>query len=124
LETARAIGMTAAEMLGVATVAMEPCNRLPYGMRRRVEVARALATAPRLLLLDEPAAGLNDDEEEDLARRIQRIAESGVTVLVVEHNLVFRSALAKRLICLDRGKVIAFGLPVQAQRDVSVIEAY
>ncbi len=124
LERARAVGMTAADVLGVATIAMEPCHRLPYGTRRRVEVARALATAPRLLLLDEPAAGLNEDEQRDLARRIQRIAESGVTILVVEHNLAFLSLLARRWICLDRGKVIAFGVPEQVQQDPGVITAY
>jgi ABC-type branched-subunit amino acid transport system ATPase component len=116
--------MSASEMLGVADVAMTPCGSLPYGTRRRVEVARALATAPRLLLLDEPAAGLNEDEQRDLARRIRRIADAGITVLVIEHNLVFLSALAERLICLDRGRIIASGTPQEVQRDGAVIEAY
>ena len=63
------------------------------------------------MLLDEPAAGLNEEEQRDLARRIRHIADEGVTVLVVEHNLVFLSALAERLICLDRGRIIATGTP-------------
>ena len=71
------------------TVADARCGELPYGTRRRVEVARALAADPRLLLLDEPAAGLNELEQADLAERIRRIAEAGVTVLVIEHNLHF-----------------------------------
>ena len=97
---------------------------LPYGTRRRVEVARALATGPRLLLLDEPAAGLNEQEQKDLADRIRSFAAEGITVLVVEHNLVFLAALAERLICLDRGKVIAAGLPEAVRREPAVIEAY
>src|SRR5580704_5468750 len=111
LQDARGIALAAAERLGIADIAMEPCGRLPYGTRRRVEVARALATGPRLLLLDEPAAGLNEQEQKDLAKRIRSFAAEGITVLVVEHNLVFLAALAERLICLDRGKVIAAGLP-------------
>jgi ABC-type branched-subunit amino acid transport system ATPase component len=77
-----------------------------------------------LLLLDEPAAGLNEQEQRDLAERIRRIAASGITVLVVEHNLVFLAALAERLVCLDRGKVIASGLPDMVRRHPAVIEAY
>ena len=96
LRAARQAAMAAAQMLGVAPVAMQPCGGLPYGTRRRIEVARALATAPRLLLLDEPAAGLNEEEQRDLAERVRRIAEEGVTVLVIEHNLVFLRALAQR----------------------------
>ena len=76
---------------------MEPCGGLPYGTRRRIEVARALATAPRVLLLDEPAAGLNEQEQRDLADRIRTFGANGITVLVVEHNLVFLAALAERL---------------------------
>ena len=103
---------------------MEPCGSLPYGTRRRVEVARALATSPRVLLLDEPAAGLNEQEQSDLADRIRTFGADGMTVLVVEHNLVFLAALAQRLICLDRGKVIASGLPEKVRREPAVIEAY
>jgi branched-chain amino acid transport system permease protein len=124
LDAARQIAMAAADRLGVADVAMEPCGRLPYGTRRRVEVARALATGPRVLLLDEPAAGLNEQEQRDLADRIRTFAGDGITVLVVEHNLVFLAALAERLICLDRGRVIASGLPESVRREPAVIEAY
>ena len=124
LDNARRIATAAADRLGVADVAMEPCGRLPYGTRRRVEVARALATGPRILLLDEPAAGLNEQEQRDLAHRIRSFGADGITVLVVEHNLVFLAALAERLICLDRGKVIASGLPDEVRREPAVIEAY
>jgi ABC-type branched-subunit amino acid transport system ATPase component len=103
---------------------MEPCGGLPYGTRRRVEVARAIATGPALVLLDEPAAGLNEQEQLDLAERIKTFAADGITVVVVEHNLVFLAALAERLICLDRGKVIAAGSPDAVRRDPGVIEAY
>jgi branched-chain amino acid transport system permease protein len=124
LERARRIAMAAAERLGIAGVVMEPCGGLPYGIRRRVEVARAIATGPALVLLDEPAAGLNEQEQLDLAERIKTFAADGITVVVVEHNLVFLAALAERLICLDRGKVIAAGLPDAVRRDPAVIEAY
>ena len=124
LEKARGIAMAAARRLGITGVVMEPCGSLPYGTRRRVEVARALATGPALVLLDEPAAGLNEQEQLDLAQRIKSFAADGITVVVVEHNLVFLAALAERLICLDRGKVIAEGLPDAVRRDPAVIEAY
>jgi branched-chain amino acid transport system permease protein len=124
LEAARQIAMTAADRLGIAHLVMERCGHLPYGIRRRVEVARALATDPQLLLLDEPAAGLNEQEQRDLADRVRTLAGGGVTVLVIEHNLVFLGALAERLICLDRGRVIASGLPDSVRREPAVIEAY
>ena len=124
LERARRIALAAAERLGIANIVMEPCGGLPYGTRRRVEVARAIATGPALVLLDEPAAGLNEQEQLDLAERIKTFAADGITVVVVEHNLVFLAALAERLICLDRGKVIAAGSPDAVRRDPGVIEAY
>ena len=116
--------MTTAQMLGIEAVVMTPCGALPYGTRRRVEIARAVATQPDLLLLDEPAAGLNEEEQRDLAARIRRIADRGVTILVIEHNLVFLSSLVERLICLDQGQVIASGTPEAVQQDAAVIEAY
>jgi branched-chain amino acid transport system permease protein len=124
LDRARAVAMSAAEMMGVAGIALQPCGSLAYGTRRRVEVARALAASPRLLLLDEPAAGLNEEEQRDFALRIRHAAERGVTVLVIEHNLAFLRALVGRMICLDRGRIIACGTPEEVQRNPAVIEAY
>ena len=97
---------------------------LPPGIARLVEIARALATAPRLLLLDEPAAGLNETEQADLAQRLRGLAEQGIALLVIEHNMPFLAPLADRLICLDQGKVIAAGLPAEVQSDPLVIAAY
>jgi branched-chain amino acid transport system permease protein len=124
LHSARQIAMTAAGLLGVAEHATTPCGDLAYGIRRRVEVARAFASMPALLLLDEPAAGLNETEQRDLALRVQSIARQGVTLLVVEHNLVFLGGLAERLICLDYGRIISSGHPDEVRNDPKVIEAY
>jgi branched-chain amino acid transport system permease protein len=124
LRRARARAAELAASVGVYEVASTPCGELPYGTRRRVEIARALAANPRLLLLDEPAAGLNEIEQTDLALRIKQIVRAGVTVLVIEHNLLFLGALATRLVCLDRGRIIAAGLPDDVRRDARVIEAY
>jgi branched-chain amino acid transport system permease protein len=124
LTVARAESMTAAVLLGISGQAAASCGALAYGTRRRVEIARALVSAPRLLLLDEPAAGLNETEQQDLARRVKSIAAQGIALLIVEHNLAFLAGLAERMICLDYGRIIASGLSEHVRSDPKVIEAY
>ncbi len=110
--------------MGVASHAAIPAGALPPGIARRVEIARALADRPRLLLLDEPAAGLNETEQADLAVRLREVAAAGIGLLVIEHNMPFLAPLADRMICLDHGEVIAAGTPQAVQSDPRVIEAY
>jgi len=112
------------ELMDVAEVAMQPCGGLAYGLKRRVEIARALALQPRLLLLDEPAAGLNESEQADLAARLKKLSSLGVTLLVIEHNMPFLMPLATRMACLDYGLVIATGSPAEIRAHPRVIEAY
>ncbi|WP_213775047.1 branched-chain amino acid ABC transporter ATP-binding protein/permease [Bradyrhizobium sp. dw_78] len=100
------------------------CGALPYGAKRRVEIARALALQPQLILLDEPAAGLNESEQNDLAARLQGLANTGATMLIVEHNMPFLTRLVSRMICLDQGKIIADGCPQDIYRNPDVLRAY
>jgi branched-chain amino acid transport system ATP-binding protein len=97
---------------------------LPYGNQRRIEIARALATAPKLLLLDEPAAGLNYDEKQALIALIRRIRDHGITVVLIEHDMGLVMKVSERIIVLDHGEQIAEGPPRQEQNDPKVIEAY
>ncbi len=97
---------------------------LSYGDQRRLEIARALATEPKLLLLDEPAAGMNPSEKLSLEYLVRRIRENGVTVLLIEHDVRLVMALADRVVVLNFGKVIASGRPQEIQRDPAVVEAY
>ncbi|MEP9355550.1 branched-chain amino acid ABC transporter ATP-binding protein/permease [Xanthobacter sp. KR7-65] len=100
------------------------CGSLPYGVKRRVEIARALALDPQVLLLDEPAAGLNESEQNDLAARLQDLAANGVTLLIIEHNMPFLRTLATYMICLDQGRVIAEGRPREIYENPLVLDAY
>jgi branched-chain amino acid transport system permease protein len=111
-------------LTGAADLAHKPCWVLPPGSRRRVELARALARQPGALLLDEPAAGLTEAEQADLAGQIRSAAASGVAVLIVEHNMPFLLPLADRIICLDEGRIIAEGTPDAIRRDPAVMAAY
>lgn len=99
-------------------------TQLPYGEQRRVEIARALATGPKLLLLDEPAAGLNFNEKQGLMQLIRRIRDLGVAVVLIEHDMGLIMELAERIVVLNYGKEIAVGTPEQIKHDPVVIEAY
>ncbi|KQP37925.1 ABC transporter ATP-binding protein [Pseudorhodoferax sp. Leaf274] len=98
---------------------------LPYGVRKVVELARALCTEPRLLLLDEPSSGLNVEETDDMAFWIQDIRdELGVTVLMVEHDMSLVSKVSDRVLAMNQGEVLALGTPAEVQADPAVVEAY
>jgi branched-chain amino acid transport system ATP-binding protein len=110
--------------LGLAAHASETAANLPFGRQRLVEFARALATEPKLLLLDEPAAGLNIYETTELARLILKIRDRGVTCLVVEHDMSLVMNISDDVVVLDQGQKIAEGPPAAIQRDPEVIRVY
>lgn len=113
------------EQLGLARFAERRADALPYGDQRRVEIARALATEPRLLLLDEPAAGMNPQETAELVALIARIhRERGLTIILVEHDMKLVMGLCRRVQVINRGQVLAIGTPAEVQGDAAVIEAY
>ena len=113
------------EIFDLARVKDEGGTSLPYGSQRRLEIVRALATRPQLLLLDEPAAGMNPSEQEDLMGLIQRIRDRfSLTILLVEHNMKVVMGVCERIQVLDYGKSIALGVPEEIRNDPKVIEAY
>jgi branched-chain amino acid transport system permease protein len=120
----RATAMGLLEYVGLADCWHVRAGDLPQGHQRLLEVARALAARPRLLLLDEPAAGLNATEVETLGRLVERVRDSGVTVVVIEHHMDLVMRISDRVTVLDRGRLLAEGTPAQVQADQDVIDAY
>jgi branched-chain amino acid transport system ATP-binding protein len=111
-------------LIGLADAGDAQAGDLPHGLRRLLEIARALASRPRLVLLDEPAAGLNTAETRELAEVLYRVRDGGVTVVVVEHDMGLVMEVSDAIVVLDRGRKIAEGAPRLVQKDRAVIEAY
>ncbi|MBI4294042.1 MAG: ABC transporter ATP-binding protein [Betaproteobacteria bacterium] len=120
----RAHARGALDAAGLGEYALAAAGALPYGIQKRIELVRALLSEPRILLLDEPAAGLNPSETEDLRRQLIEISRRGVTLIVVEHDMHFIGAFCQRVIVLNFGCKIAECSPHEAQADPQVREAY
>lgn len=121
----RAEAMQLLERFGLVDRALVEAGSLPYGAQRRLEIARALASGPKVLLLDEPAAGMNPAEVSDLVNLIRGVQKDfGVTILLIEHQMGLVMNLCQRLVVLDFGEIIAEGTPAEIQKNARVLEAY
>ncbi|MEM6662162.1 MAG: ATP-binding cassette domain-containing protein, partial [Pseudomonadota bacterium] len=113
------------DFLEIQSIRKQPVGALPYGMQKRVELARALAMEPELLLLDEPMAGMNVEDKEDMSRFILDVnAQYGTTIALIEHDMGVVMDLADRVVVLDYGKQLADDVPEVVQKDQAVIDAY
>jgi branched-chain amino acid transport system ATP-binding protein len=112
------------ERFGIGAYADMPADALPYGHQRRVEMARAVASDPVILLLDEPVAGMNDVEADELGRIFRDLADSGMGLLLIEHNVRFVASICDSVSVLDTGRIIAAGSAREVMRNPAVIEAY
>jgi branched-chain amino acid transport system ATP-binding protein len=121
----RAAALDALAFTGLERHAHDRVHTLPFGIRKRIEIARALAMEPKLMLLDEPVAGMSVDEREEITDLVQRLyAQRELTMLLVEHDMNMVMRIAGRILVLDFGQPIALGTPAEIQRDERVIRAY